>query len=185
MSVCLDAVSKELLVPFVGDSIKNDRDPTAEFYQEWLSHAEDRSYLFYYHITYSYLKSFHLLTEEVRKNNLNHIIAARIQFGPLFCSFKHPKYQQLYLHDIWQRVQMPEILQNYLCARESFSVSGKGNAGQGGDFLHVELNKCIKSLLPPVMPTEDVWRKICRNLEDLEELRDSIVTIPETHKKNT
>ena len=33
------------------------------------------------------------------------------------------------------------------------------------------------------MPTEDVWRKICRNLQDLEELRDSIVTIPETHKK--
>ena len=183
LSVCLDAISKELLVPFVRDSIKNDRDPTAEFYQEWLSHVEDRSYLFYYHITYSYLLSFHLLTEGVRKNNSNHIMAARIQFAPLFCSFQHPKYQQLYLRDIWQRVQMPEILQNYLIARESFSVSGKENAGQGGDFLHEELNKRIKSLLPPIMPTEDVWRKICRNLEDLEELRDSIVTIPETHKK--
>ena len=33
------------------------------------------------------------------------------------------------------------------------------------------------------MPTEVAWRKICRNLQDLEGLRDSIVTIPETHKK--
>ena len=78
---------------------------------------------------------------------------------------------------------MTGILQNYLSARESFSVSGKENAGQGGDFLHEEPNKHIKSLLLSVMPTEDVWRKICRNLQDLEELRDSIVTIPETHKK--
>ena len=110
-------------------------------------------------------------------------MAARVQFAPLFFSFQHPKNQQLYLRDIWQRVQMTEILQNYLSAWESFSVSGKENAGQGGDFLHEEPNKRIKSFLPSVMPTEDVWRKICRNLQDLEELRDSIVTIPETHKK--
>ena len=116
MSVCLDAISKELLVPFVRDSIKNDRDPTAEFYQEWLIHIEDRSYLFYYHTTYSYLLSFHLLAERVRKNNSNHIMAAHVPFAPLFFSFQHPKNQQLYLRDIWQRVQMTGILQNYLSA---------------------------------------------------------------------
>ena len=52
LSLCLDAINKELLVPFVRDSINNQRDPTAEFYQEWLSNVQDRSYLFYYHITY-------------------------------------------------------------------------------------------------------------------------------------
>ena len=76
-----------------------------------------------------------------------------------------------------------EILQNYLCARESFSVSGMDNVGQEGDFLHEELNKRMKSLLLPVMSTEEVWRKTCPNLEDLEELHDGIVTIPATHKK--
>ena len=100
-------------------------------------------------------------------------MAARIQFAPLFYSFQHRKYQRLYLRDIWQRVQMSHILQNYLCAQESFSVSGKENAGQGGDFLHQELNKRIKSLFPTVMHTEDVCRKIFRNLEDLEEFRNS------------
>ena len=103
--VCLDAISKELLVPFVGESNKNDRDSTAEFYQEWLRYVEVRSYLFYYHITY-YLLSFYLLTQGVRKNNSNTIMAARVQFAPLFYSFQHPKYQHLYLCNIWQRVQM-------------------------------------------------------------------------------
>ena len=124
-SVCINAISKELLVPFVRDSIKNDSVPTAEFYQEWLSYVEDRSYLFYYHITYSYISSFHFLTEGVRKNNSNQIMASRVQFPALFYLFQHAKYQQPYFHDIWQRVQMPGILQNYLFARESFSVSGK------------------------------------------------------------
>lgn len=100
-------------------------------------------------------------------------MAARIQFAPLFYSFQYRKYQRLYLRDIWQRVQMSDILQNYLCAQESFNVSGKENAGQGGDFLHQELNKRIKSLFPTVMHTEDVCRKIFRNLEDLEEFRNS------------
>ena len=68
---------------------------------------------------------------------------------------------------------MSDILQNFLCAQESFSVSGKENAGQGEDFLHQELNKRIKSLFPTVMPTEYVCRKIFRNLEDLEEFRNS------------
>ena len=33
------------------------------------------------------------------------------------------------------------------------------------------------------MPAEDVWKKICQNLQDLGELRDSIVTVPDTHIK--
>lgn len=100
-------------------------------------------------------------------------MASHAQFAPLFYSIHHPKYQQLYLRDIWLRVQMPETLQNHLSIHKSFSLSGKENSGQGGDFLHEELNKKIKSLLPPIMATEDVRLKICRDLENLEELREN------------
>ena len=54
---------------------------------------------------------------------------------------------------------MPEPLLEFVNSNESFSLSGKNNTGQGSDFLHEELNKKIKSLLPPVMPTNEVWTR--------------------------
>ena len=60
---------------------------------------------------------------------------------------------------MWQRVQMSEILQNYICACESFSVSGKENAAQGGDFHQEELNKCINAFSVQLCPQKTSGRK--------------------------
>ena len=62
---------------------------------------------------------------------------------------------------------MPEPLKSLIQNNESFSLSGKQNAGQGCDFIHEELNKRVKSFLPPIMPTPDVWRRVCRKLKEL------------------
>ena len=86
-------------------------------------------------MTFLLLLSFHLLTEAVRKNNADHIMAARVQFAALFFSFHHPQYQHLFMRDIWLRVQMPEELNHFVGYHECFSLSGKDNAGQGGDLF--------------------------------------------------
>ena len=78
---------------------------------------------------------------------------------------------------------MPEELNHFVSYHECFSLSGKDNAGQGRDFVHEELNKRIKALLPPLMPTEETWTRICRNLKDLEELRNSIFKTSSSQKK--
>ena len=70
---------------------------------------------------------------------------------------------------------MPQEIKEYISTNESFSVSGRENSGQGGDFVHEELNKCIKALLPPIMLTADVWSRVCRKLPDLEEIRDNTI----------
>ena len=72
--------------------MKNEGDPTVKFYQEWLSHVEDKSFLIYYDISYSYLLSFHLLTGMTRKYNSDHIMAAQ-QFVPNLFPLQHLKYQ--------------------------------------------------------------------------------------------
>ena len=59
------------------------------------------------------------------------MLAARIQFAPLFYSFKHLKYQKLHLQGICQRAQMPDMLKYYVESHESFSVSGVNNRRQG------------------------------------------------------
>ena len=182
LSVCLEALSKELVLPFVHECIRNEEEVSVEGYRKYFKNVQNQSYIFFYDIAFSYLLSFHLLTEAIRKNNSRRILAARIQFAPLFYSFHHPKYQQLHLRDIWQRAQMPEPLLEFVNSNESFSLSGKNNTGQGCDFLHEELNKKIKSLLPPVMPTNEVWTRVCRKLKDLEEIRDSTVKPTATTK---
>lgn len=73
LSLCLGAINKELLVPFVRDSIKNQRDPTAEFYQEWLSNVQDRSYFFYYHITYFIIVYHFSYLQRGSERKSNHI----------------------------------------------------------------------------------------------------------------
>ena len=182
LSVCLEALSKELVLPFVRECIRNEEEVSVEGYQKYFKNVQNQSYIFFYDIAFSYLLSFHLLTEAIRKNNSRRILAARIQFAPLFYSFHHPKYQQLHLRDIWQRAQMPEPLLEFVNSNESFSLSGKNNTGQGCNFLHEELKKKVKSLLPPVMLTNEVWTRVCRKLKDLEEIRDSTVKLTATTK---
>ena len=70
---------------------------------------------------------------------------------------------------------MPQEIKEYISTNESFSVSGRENSNQGGDFVHEELNKRIKALLPPIMPTADVWSRVCCKLPGLEEIRDNTI----------
>ena len=47
LSVCLEAISKELLVPYVRCCVQNENKPIAKEYQEWLTSAEYNSCLFF------------------------------------------------------------------------------------------------------------------------------------------
>ena len=91
--------------------------------------------MFYYHVTFSYLFAFNLYTEAVTKNQSLQMLAARIEIAPLFYSYQTLKYQQLYLGDLFQRVQMPPVFQPYQQENESSSRSGVSNHGQGVDFI--------------------------------------------------
>ena len=117
--------------------------------------------MFLYHITFSYLLAFSLYTEAIRKNNSMRMISAGVQLTPLFYSFNHPKYQQLHLRDLCERVQMPDSIKSYVEGHESFSVSNFSNCGQGGDFIQEEANKTIKLFLLPGMPSSEMWKRVC------------------------
>ena len=71
----------------------------------------------------------------------------------LYYFFHHPKYQQLHLRDLCQRVQLPDELKLYQMKNEAFSVLGISNCGQGSDSIHEEKKKLVKSFFPPRIPT--------------------------------
>ena len=63
--ITLEALTKELLFPYVHHSIRSDQSPMNEAFESWLENVKDQSYLFYFHITFSYLLAFQLFTEAV------------------------------------------------------------------------------------------------------------------------
>ena len=77
--------------------------------------------MLYYHFAFTYLLAFNLYTEATRKNHSLRMVASRIQFAPLFYSFKHPKYQVLHLRDLFERAKMPGKIRSYVESHESFS----------------------------------------------------------------
>ena len=102
---CLYALSKELLVPFVRDCLKAEIIPNNDNYINWVVETCGYQYMLYYHFAFTYLLAFNLYTEATRKNHSLRMMAVRIQFAPLFYSFKHPKYQVLHLQDLFERAQ--------------------------------------------------------------------------------
>ena len=144
---CLGALSRELLLPYVRHSISNDEDPTSGGYNLWYENlVENQNYAFLFHVTFSYLLSFHLYNEAVRKNNSDSMMAARTTFAPLFYIGHHPKYQLLLTRDLVERVKYDEPVKTYVRKTESFTASGDTKKGQGGDLIHEEVNKKVKSL---------------------------------------
>ena len=95
------------------------------------------------------------------------MFGGRIQVVPLFYSFFHPKYQQLHLRDLFQRVQMPKELRECQERNQSFTDSGKTNSVQGADFIHEIINKLVKGFLLPGMATTEKWERVCRKATEL------------------
>ena len=133
-------MSRELLVPYVRSVLDKDEKPTVDGYQKWFDeNVNCQKYLFAYHVAFSFLLSFKLYNEGVRKNNSAAMMAARITFAPLFYIAHHPKYQHLHLRDLVQRVRYPPEIEEYISLNESFSRSGKPNKAQGADFIPEEI----------------------------------------------
>lgn len=174
LSCSLEAISKELVVPYVRHCIQMKEEPCNYGYQLWVENVvTDPTYMFLYHVTFTYLLSFHLYNEATRKNHSLRMMASRIQLSKLFYSFNHRKYQKLLLRDLCQRVQMPDTLLEHINSHESFSTSGEPNRGEGADFVHENSNRVTKSFLPPGMPTADVWKRVCRKATDLTKLKEN------------
>ena len=159
LSSCFEALSKELLVPYICYCTEKGEEASNDGYQDCVDNfIDDPTYLFLYHVTYTHLLGFHLYNEATRKKHSLRMMAARVQCSKLFFSFHHRKYQKLLVRDLCQRVQMPETLVNYITSHERFSVSGEKNTGEGADFVHENSNKTTKSFLTPGMPTAETWR---------------------------
>ena len=99
---CFEALSKELLVPYICYCIEKREEASDEGYQELIDNfVDDPTYMFQYHVTFTHLLGFHLYNEATRKN---HSFQMWWQGSNvlIFFSFNHRKYQKLLLRDLCQ-----------------------------------------------------------------------------------
>ena len=125
LETSLLALSKELIIPYIRYCVTSDEQPTSNGYINWYEHhVQCQNYAFIFHVTFSYLLSFHLYNEAIRKNNSINMMAARITFAPLFFIGQHPKYQLLLTRDLCERVNYNEVVAVYTKMTESYSLWG-------------------------------------------------------------
>jgi rubrerythrin len=167
--IVLQALSLELVVPYVRI---HPEDPTPAGYMSWVNqHVVDPTYLLLWHLCFAFLLSLQLYNEVTRKNNSDNMLAARVVFAPLFFGRRHRLYQELHLRDMVERVQYPPPLLQHAITHESFSVSGRTNCGQGADFIHEEVNRLVKSFLPPAGVSSETWQRVCRKADALQAMK--------------
>ena len=167
-----EALSNELLVPYVRYCSLKSLPLSAEMYMKWVEKfVQDPFYLYLFDICFTFLLAFYLYTESVRKGSHDNMIASRTVFTPLFFASLHPFYQELLVKDMLDRARYPKPLDTYTKSTESFNLSGDGQTGQGADFLHEELNRTVKDFIPPGKITGDTWVRVCRKTDKLKEIR--------------
>ena len=171
----MHALAMELVVPYIRMHQNNGTllECNAKNYIAWVNQVTDPTYIFLWHACFAFLLAVNLYNEASRKNNSQNMMAARAAFVPLFFVRRHRMYQELHLRDVLERVTYPLPLSAQIQERETFSDSGRANAGQGADFLHEQTNRTIKSFLPPGRVTPETWIKICRKADDLLEMKES------------
>ena len=91
---------------------------------------------------------------------------ARCQFSRIWTARYHPIYKLLEVSHEEQMLhlkpQVKEIIEN----ASVISCSGLWNQHQGLDAILEEVNKGLKSLIPPV-PTQNHWKISARNCKNL------------------
>ena len=160
----------ELLTTYIRDSMTSGTNPSSTNFYQYLHNCRNKNYRFMAEIIFTYLFALMIFRVGVRKNHQDVLLAGRLKFSPLFYCLNMPFYQQIDFRDLRIRTLLPDQLQSFWRATESFSVSGNAEKGEGGDFVLEGRNKATKQWIPMGLPNELRWKRSIKNIDLLEEV---------------
>ncbi|CAH1778669.1 unnamed protein product [Owenia fusiformis] len=109
----------------------------------------------------------------IRRNNCNVIMSAKRTTRSLFHGRNHPKYQTIEIFENFQYLCMPDEVRKLIDENRSLSKSGHKSKGQAWDFILEEDNQEVKKWVNRGVPSEHMWRKICRNVDGLDKIKQN------------
>ena len=94
------AVTSELLLPYVRETLASTDEPSVDGFWDWYNETQDPNYSYILQMTLTFLQSLMLLGNAVRKGNFPAITAAQQIFIPLLYARNHRRYQSILARDI-------------------------------------------------------------------------------------
>ncbi|RHZ49681.1 hypothetical protein Glove_518g13 [Diversispora epigaea] len=161
------AMVMELIWPFV----LNYENPTVHEYLEWSQKQTSNIYKLKFEQIFIYLQVIINFRNGVRTNNSLLQNATRRQFSLIWSARRHPIYRliEITYEEQMQKLKPPihDMIEKY-CV---ISRSEYKNQHQGLDTILEEINKTLKSLVPPV-PSQHHWEIAARNCMNFMKLRE-------------
>ncbi|RHZ52550.1 hypothetical protein Glove_460g24 [Diversispora epigaea] len=155
------AMAMELIWPFV----LNYENPTVHEYLEWSQKQTSNIYKLKFEQIFIYLQAIINFRNGVRTNNSLLQNAARHQFSPIWSARRHPIYRLIEITYEEQMQKLKPPIHNMIEKYCVISRSGYKNQHQGLDAILEEINKTLKSLVPPV-PSQHHWEIAARNYNE-------------------
>ncbi|RHZ89769.1 hypothetical protein Glove_11g11 [Diversispora epigaea] len=160
---------QELIWPFV----QNCKDPTAHKYLEWSKKQTNFVYKLKFEQIFVYLQAIINFRNGIQNNNPLLQNAARRQFSPIWSARRHHIYRLIEITYEEQMQRLKPQIRNIIEKYHVISCSGYKNQHQGLDAILEEINKTLKSLVPPV-PSQHYWEIAARNCMNFMKLRETL-----------
>ena len=141
--------------PYVLSSIDGGTEPTLTGFCEWLKHVKSENYVAMQTILWTYFLALDMFKSGVRANYSSTVHCALNVFGPLFYVLNMPKYREIRYHYHQIVLNVPDEVNQFLAQNEAFMKGA--HTREGGDFVLENINKRIKSWMPPGVPSEKDW----------------------------
>jgi hypothetical protein len=180
LTIAREALTAELLLPYVRTMLGQDIDMSPAHFFKYIMDSKNPNYFFMADLIFELLDGIFLYRTGVREGDKDKMEAGRAKAGKLWFGRSHPMYRDLDTWDMVKREKMPPSLYKFVSQCLSIKTGPSPKSGEGPDFRLEEVNKQIQHILPNVPKPKD-WDIACINHDKLVTLRDNVFSSAGVH----
>ena len=176
-TIAYEALSHELIVPFVREELKKaSPNLTALAFANFQKNEiQDPTYTLICDLCFEFMGAISMYRTGVRDANPEYMTSGLGKFCKLWSGRNHPLYRELEMSFTLSLARMPTELQNLVKRSWSLNTSGISGTNEGPDFKLEAINKTIQHWLPAV-PSGIDWMQCCTQHDELQVLRQKLFT---------
>src|SRR6266542_6334578 len=151
-------MASELMWPY----IIFEENPSVESYLKWTQDQTDPTFKLKYEQIFFYLQAIINFRTGIRFNRPSLRIAVRRIFAPIWSTRRHPIYRLIEITDEEQMLRLKSEIYSLIQEKIVTLRSKLLDQHQGYDAILEEINKALKSLIPPI-PSQCHWEIAAHN----------------------